>query len=93
MTVYVDNVFIPAKVGRLDAEWCHMFTDSADPTELHELAQKIGLKRAWFQSKPGQRWGDHYDVTTSKRRLAIKHGAVEIDWHKAAEIWAQKRKA
>lgn len=55
---------------------CHMLADNEN--ELHELAAKIGMKRSWFQD------GDthtmpHYDLVESKRKLAIKNGAIEID--------------
>jgi hypothetical protein len=68
MTVYVDAVFIP--YGRM--KMCHMIADTED--ELHAMADKIGLKREWFQggSKP------HYDVSKGKRIEAIRHGAIEV---------------
>ena len=68
MTVYVDNVFIP--YGRM--KMCHMIADTEE--ELHEMADKIGMQRAWFQA--GSR--PHYDISKSRRILAIEHGAIEI---------------
>jgi hypothetical protein len=41
--------------------------------ELHAMASKIGLKRSWFQ--PKKRF-PHYDVSESKRLMAIRHGAI-----------------
>ena len=49
-----------------------MFAD--DVTELHEMADKIGLERAWFQETTL----DHYDLTASKRLLAVKCGACQV---------------
>ena len=70
MTIYVDNAMIPAKVGRFDARWCHLVSDQIDPTELHEFAARIGLRRAWFQrgTRLGEHdpAGDHYDVTEGR---------------------------
>lgn len=76
MTVYVDKA--KNKFGRMTM--CHMLADSLD--ELHAMAEKIGLKREWFQpvSTP------HYDLSMSKRSQAIKSGAVEIDNKKVVEI-------
>ena len=74
MTIYVDDAFIPARVGRLSARWCHLTADTK--TELHDFAQQIGLRRAWFQDKPGGRW--HYDVNESFRAKAVMRGAVPI---------------
>lgn len=74
MTVYVDDAYIPARVGRLAARWCHLTADTKD--ELHDFAQSIGLRRAWFQDKPGGRW--HYDVTEGLRAKAVIRGAQPV---------------
>jgi hypothetical protein len=79
MTVYVDDVRISARVGRISARWSHLTVGPDDDiAELHALAAKIGLRRAWFQDKPWPR--AHYDVTESKRQEAIRAGAVPITW-------------
>lgn len=54
----------------------HLISDrSLD--ELHLFASKIGLKREWFQDKPGQ---PHYDLTTARMRFkAEMSGAVITD--------------
>lgn len=44
---------------------------------LHNLAKLIGLRRSWFQ-QDGRFY--HYDVTCSKRLLAIKNGAISIEF-------------
>lgn len=80
MTVYVDEIKTYARVApavrRFGRRWCHMTADS--PEELHEMAAAIGLKREYFQSRPGpNRNLDHYDLIPPKRAMAIKHGAVE----------------
>jgi len=67
MAVYVDNVRIAWK-GRL---WCHLVADSAD--ELHRFAQRLGLRRAWFQRSASY---PHYDVTAELRERAIELGAL-----------------
>lgn len=81
MTVYVDDMRLPARVGRLKARWSHLVTDNPDLTELHTFAASIGLRRSWFQDDrlaPGDRGRPHYDVTDTKRRAAIAAGAVPI---------------
>lgn len=55
--------------------WCHMTADTR--AELDQMADRIGLRRSWIQN-PGT-WEEHYDLTQSKRRLAIAAGAVEVD--------------
>lgn len=81
MTVFVDDMFMPATVGRITSKWCHLFTDEDDQTELHALARKIGLQRSWFQHEhkyPDRPEFWHYDVTLSLRRKALAAGAVPI---------------
>ncbi len=86
MTVYVDDAFIPAGVangGRtVRSRWCHLTADT--PGELHVFAARVGLRRAWFQDKPGGRW--HYDVTEPRRARAVELGAVEISWRDMATV-------
>jgi hypothetical protein len=67
--VYVDMPILP--YGRM--MMCHMMADSLE--ELHAMADKIGIQRKWFQSYSAY---PHYDICKSKRRLAIKYGAVEV---------------
>lgn len=73
MPVYVDKMrkCIPNSKWRY-SQCCHLIADTID--ELHRMAIAIGLKRAWFQKGTIP----HYDLTTSKRRLAIIHGAFGI---------------
>ena len=75
--VYVDSAYIPHN-GK---KWCHLIADSLD--ELHEFAQKIGLKREWCHNE------DHYDVAPSMRRIAVLNGAKEVTM---VEIVAIRRK-
>lgn len=90
MTVYVDDVFIPAKVKNgtrfVTAKWCHMMADSRE--ELDAMADKIGLQRSWIQS-PGT-WKEHYDVTESRRAAAVAAGAVEVDAYALVEMRAER---
>lgn len=76
--VYVDKM--QASYGRMIM--CHMLGDSVE--ELHTMADKIGIKRKWFQHKPGGT--PHYDICLSKKALAIGFGAVEVDREKVVEI-------
>jgi hypothetical protein len=84
MTVYVDDFRIHATVGFYTAHWSHLFTDSRDLTELHQLATSIGLRRSWFRDKES---GVHDDVTDRYRNKAIAAGAQPISWRKARRIW------
>lgn len=76
MTVYVDAAQNP--YGRM--KMCHMMADSIE--ELHEMADKLGLKREWFQPESTP----HYDICQAKRKLAIENGAIEADRYKIVEL-------
>jgi len=76
MAVYVDKS--KNKYGRM--LMCHMLADTIG--ELNEMADKIGIKPHWLQLKSIP----HYDICQSKRQLAIKNGAIEIDKYKLVEL-------
>lgn len=82
MAVYVDNE--QNQLGRMTM--CHMFADTI--AELHEMADKIGMRRAWFQplSFP------HYDVAKGRRAHAVRLGAIEVDRRQGFEIRRALRK-
>ena len=69
MPVYVDPPH--ARFGRM--VMCHMVADT--PSELHAMADQIGIKRRWFQDDPRR---PHYDICKSKRALAIAAGAEAV---------------
>jgi hypothetical protein len=81
MTVYVDELFTmtprTAAARRYGNRWCHLTADSVE--ELHAFAQsKLRMPRAWFQDHPTL---PHYDLTPSKRVLAVQCGARKISMH------------
>jgi hypothetical protein len=94
-TIYVDDMHMAAKVGRLNRRWSHLIPDPSggpedDLADLHALAARIGLKRAWFQSAPRYPtifWPRcHYDVTDAVRLKAIAAGAVPVTMRKVGEM-------
>lgn len=95
MTIYVDDAHIPATVRRHKSRWSHLVTDSPDIEELHTFANRIGLKRAWFQefTKVGHLYRPHYDVTDGKRQEAILAGAVKIPMREMPDILRRAREA
>lgn len=85
MAVYVDPLFNYG--GGPSFRWthsCHMYADTLE--ELHAMAKAVGMKREWFQDKPGF---PHYDLVATRRSKAIKLGAIEqsrrhlFEWLKA----------
>ena len=78
MSVYVDNM--RAKFGRMFM--CHMVADTTG--ELHEMADKIGVKSKWIQDEGTYR--EHYDVCLSAKAKALKFGAKEISRRELGEF-------
>lgn len=76
MAVYVDKM--KTKYGRMIMS--HMLADTVE--ELHDMADKIGLKREWFQNERTP----HYDLCQAKKQLAIENGAIEVDRKKIVEL-------
>jgi hypothetical protein len=74
MTVMVDFLEIhPNAWGPFLRGSCHLTATTLE--ELHEFAAKLGLKREWFQE---HRLISHYDLTPSKRALALRLGAEVV---------------
>jgi hypothetical protein len=87
MTIYVDPLMSNGWQLRGHAvQNCHLFTDGP-LDELHSFAAQIGMKRAWFQDKSTP----HYDLTPTRRKLAVAIGAVEVDRRQAVAIWRAQR--
>jgi len=84
--IYVDYSIYPYK----NMLMCHLLSDSS-LDELHNFANKLSLKRVWFQNKKNST--PHYDISKSKRKTAIKLGAIECNNRKVYEIilfWRNK---
>jgi hypothetical protein len=94
MTVYVDVLIVhdlsgkPAQVQRVfEHGACHMFTDGP-LEELHAMAGRIGMRRAWFQDH----WLlPHYDLNPHRRAIAVRLGAVGCDKHRTVAVMRANR--
>lgn len=69
--VYVGN--LEFGYGRM--KMSHMVADTDE--ELHQMADKIGVARKWFQNKKEDGL-PHYDICKSKKQLAISFGAQKM---------------
>lgn len=83
MTVYVDNM--RAGFGRM--KMCHMIADTRE--ELLAMVDTIGVQRKWLQSPDN--WKEHFDIALSKRALAVKAGAVEIEATQLASMCRRRQ--
>jgi hypothetical protein len=87
MAVYVDE----AVWQRRGRRWCHLVADL--PEELAEFAARMGLRRAWLQTKAGRPWKDHYDLPGWARVEAIRLGALELSMREMGAHLARRRAA
>lgn len=87
MAVYVDDAIWPWRGRR----WCHLVADSEE--ELHAFGARLGLRRSWFQQRPGRPWQDHYDLHEVAREVAIALGAQPISGREMAAHIRAKREA
>lgn len=85
MPVYVDDMRAPYRRMVM----CHMLADTDE--ELFAMARRIGVNVKWHQ-KAGTAHS-HFDVCLSKRALAVKYGAQEIDRYRVSDLIKAKRKA
>ena len=75
-----------------NAKWSHLMSTlygSKGTKELVVFSISIGLKKIWIQRK-GTVY-EHFDVTLSKRRLALKKGAIEINQRQMVHIIRAKK--
>jgi hypothetical protein len=80
VAVYVDDAFVAGDWGYFTGGG-HLQADSL--SELHAFAARLGLRRAWFQTRPARPEHDHYDLSRSGREQAIALGAIDEPWREA----------
>lgn len=85
--VYVDNFYITGagNFGRM--KMSHMIADTQK--ELLEMCDKIGVQRKWIQDYETPR--EHFDISISKRKLAIEFGAKEIGFRELAQMTSARQ--
>jgi hypothetical protein len=66
MAILVDEAVWPWR-GRM---WCHLVSDTS-LEELHAFARMLGVPERGFG-------GDHYDIPTEVRQVAISQGAQPV---------------
>jgi hypothetical protein len=74
--VYVDHAFAAGDWGRWTGGG-HLQADTLE--ELHAFAERLGLRREWFQTTPGRPENDHYDLGRRGRERALELGAIAED--------------
>lgn len=83
MAVYVDDYYAPFSRMKMS----HMMADTK--RELLAMADAIGVQRKWIQSEGT--WREHFDVSMSKRKLAIGLGAKELTPKELVRLMEKKK--
>tara|TARA_Y100000815_G_scaffold259347_2_gene269706 strand:- start:145 stop:489 length:345 start_codon:yes stop_codon:yes gene_type:complete len=81
MTVYIDQARNPYR-GMIMG---HMIADNI--LDLFDMAKIIGMRAEWFQ--PGS--FPHFDVSVTRRRLAIQNNAIIVDRRSLVQHMRQYR--
>ena len=89
MTVYLDDWRQPAQLGPVDDRWSHLVADTDE--ELHAFVARMGMRREWFQDKPGRPHHAHYDLPERARAEAVANGAVEVTWRDLGRMLRERR--
>lgn len=85
MAVYVDNM----KQAWHGMIMCHMLADTE--AELVAMAERIGVHRRHHQHPGTHR--SHFDICKSKRALAVKAGAIEVESREIGRMLRERIKA
>jgi len=91
VTVYLDDWRQPAHLGSVDDRWSHLVADTEE--ELHVFAERMGMRRAWFQDRSGRPHHAHYDLPERARAEAVANGAVEVTWRQLGRMLRDRRQA
>jgi Protein of unknown function (DUF4031) len=88
VSCYVDTVRSYPAAGLRFTEFCHLLAD--ERSELHELAERIGVPRRFFQDHP---WRWHYDLPEHVRVEAVRLGAREVDLAFVGRLLRDRRRS
>ena len=89
MTVYLDDWRQPAHLGPVDDRWSHLIADTEE--ELHAFAARLGMRRAWFQDRPGDPTTPTTTCPSGPVTDARAHGAVEVTWRELGRMLRDRR--
>jgi hypothetical protein len=80
--VYIDNMNAPYR----NMKMCHMIADTSH--ELLLMATNIGVNHKWIQNKGT--YQEHFDICTTKKKLALAIGAKEVTMKELVKITLTK---
>jgi hypothetical protein len=86
MPCYVDTVREYPDAGLRFTEFCHLLADTRE--ELHEMADRLGIPRRFFQDHP---WRWHHDLPAHLRARAVALGAREVTMHEVGALLRSRK--
>ncbi len=86
MACYVDTARAYPGAGLRYTHFCHLLADTQD--ELHEMAERLGIPRRFFQDHP---WRWHHDLPAHLRAKAVELGARELTLHEVGALLRARR--
>lgn len=89
MSVYVDDMYKYSLGGFGRMKMSHLMADTSE--ELLDMVDKIGVQRKWIQY-PGTE-NEHFDISMSKRSLAVQFGAKEVTMREMVKIRRKREKS
>lgn len=84
MTIYVDDMRRPARVGPVDGVWSHLLSDlpgAEGQAELLAFAERLGVGARWIQNEGTAT--EHFDLREPMRQRALELGAQPISYGRA----------
>jgi len=82
LLIYVDEpIYARAGVKKPRVLYAHMVADTI--AELHEFAEKIGVKKHFFHKSPA---AHHYDINSTQWEKAIREGAKRVSSRELLKI-------
>ena len=87
MSVYIDEAYFP--IGSV--KMCHLIADSEK--ELHKFVALLGIDKRFYKVSSITPWRNHYELSVTQRRLAVKHGAIEVTNSQMGRLLKIKRLA
>lgn len=93
VTIYVDDMQLPARVGPVEGVWSHLLSDLPGPEGTRELVafvERLGVDPRWIQNEGTAT--EHFDLREPMRQRALALGAVPIGYgREVARITMAKR--
>lgn len=94
MTIYVDDMRLPARVGPVEGVWSHLLSDlpgAEGRAELLAFASRLGVESRWIQNEGTAT--EHFDLREPMRQRALELGARPIRYGREVAALVRAKRA